>query len=164
VRAPIPSLIVLCGLAATGCNSPRKPSATPPQAVDEVHAINVLSPPMAADWDGRGGPDGLSVSVHLWQADRVLPVTGRGTLVFTLYEGIIRAGDLDKAKPFQTWTFPGDQLPRYVGRSIAGWGYAFRLPWSRTPGTSAVTLVVRFVPARGAPVQAQPIIIAVRET
>ena len=162
MRSRVAPLVWLLAAASGGCVAPNAPTATPPQAVDEVDAISVLSQPTASDWDGRGGPDGLSVSVHLWQSGRDLPVTARGRLEFVLYEGVIHAGDLPAAKPFERWTFPGPSLPRHLGRSIAGWGYAFRLPWSRPPTTSAVTLTARYVSPKGRPVPAQqPTVIAV---
>jgi len=159
------SMAVVLAAALGGCNLPTKPSATPPPTVDEVNAISVLSPPNASDWDGRGGPDGLSVSVHLWRGDRELPVTVRGRLEFVLYEGVLHAADLPDAKPLQRWSFPGASLPRHLGKSIAGWGYAFRLPFSRMPATSAVTLMTRYVSPAGRTVSArEPAVFIVRST
>ena len=164
-----PALILwpalLLAAAAGGCVPPAGPTATPPAAVDEVDAIVVLSAPVASDWDGRPGPDGLNISVHLWRADRNLPVTARGRLEFVLYEGVLHAADLPTARPLESWSFPGQVLPRHLGRSIAGWGYAFRLPWSRPPSTSAVTLMTRYVSPAGRtlPVE-QPTVVTVRGT
>ena len=119
----------LLALWPAGCTGPERVTSTPPQAVGDVDDILVLADPVAANWDGQVGSDGLDVGVLLFRHDRKLPVTVKGTLELRLYEGVVRAEDLSKARPLRTWRFDSAQLRSLLGRTPAGWGYALRLPW-----------------------------------
>ncbi|OPX22416.1 MAG: hypothetical protein B1H04_05030 [Planctomycetales bacterium 4484_123] len=153
----------LLALWQVGCTGPEKVASTPPQAVEEVDDILVLADPVAANWDGQAGADGLDVGVLLFRRDRKLPVTVKGTLEMRLYEGVVRAEDLPQARPLRTWRFDAAQLRALLGRTPAGWGYALRLPWGPTrPATSSVTLTARYVAPSGRTVHAPPVAIATR--
>lgn len=150
----------LCaGLA--GCNSAASISATPPPAVGQVDSILVQTLPAAVNWDGQPGPDGLEARVYLFQYDRKLPVAAKGTLEFTVYEGILRAEGIAEAKPFYSWRFDGETLKEHLTRSAVGWGYTVRLGWgAAAPAASAVTLLSRYLPPEGRPIVARPITLA----
>jgi len=153
----------LLALWPAGCTGPERVTSTPPQAVGDVDDILVLADPVAANWDGQVGSDGLDVGVLLFRHDRKLPVTVKGTLELRLYEGVVRAEDLSKARPLRTWRFDSAQLRSLLGRTPAGWGYALRLPWGpNRPATSSVTLTARYIAPSGRTVHAPPVAIATR--
>jgi len=149
--------------AMSGCPSgPQKVSKHPPAPVADVEGIVPLTPPAATNWDGRPGADGLQVSVLLFRRGQGLPVTVRGALECVLYEGIIRSDALADARPWRSWRFEADDLRGRVVRTAYGWGYAVILPWGATPpGTSSVTLVVRYHPPSGPAVVSKATVVPV---
>jgi len=155
---------LLAGAAAiSGCPSgPQQVSKRPPPPVADVEGIVPLTPPAATNWDGRPGADGLQVSVLLFRPGEGLPVTVRGALECVVYEGIIRGDQLTDARPWRSWRFGPDDLRQRVVRTAYGWGYAVILPWGPTgPGTSSVTLVVRYHPPEGPAVASQATVVPV---
>ena len=157
------ALAALLAAALAGCNGPGALTASPPPAVGQVDRV-VLSPvPVASNWDGRPGPDGLEVTVRLFQYRRELPVTVKGTLEFLLYEGVIDAQELPETQPVRTWRFSEDGLREHLHRSMFGWGYSVRLGWaSDVPQTSSVTLLTRYLPPEGPPVVSRPMAVLMR--
>jgi len=158
----VPAALVLL-TAVWGCNGPAgKVSAVPPRAVEQVDQIDVYAAPVAVNWDGRPGPDGIDVRVYLYQYARNLPVLVKGALEFAVYEGVVGADDIGRARPFRRWALDAEQLEQFLGRSMVGWGYNIRLPWApaAAPATSSVTLAARYVPTAGRSVPAAPVTIA----
>jgi hypothetical protein len=147
-----------------GCNTDvrQKVSANPPPPVDEIDRIFRQTSPNAVNWDGKPGPDGLEVCVHLFRHSRDLPVTVGGALQFIIYEGVISEKDLSGAKPLRSWQFTGEELKAHRVRLMMGWGYAMRLNWGRTPPkASSVTLLVRYISPKGRIISASPLTIPI---
>ena len=163
-RANLLGAVAALAAALAGCNGGAATvSATPPRAVDEVDDILILAGPTATNWDNRPGADGLDVNVYLYRYARDLPVIVKGTLEFTLYEGVVRSEDLAEARHFRKWRFDADSLKQCMGHSQAGWGYRIRLSWSpAVPATTSVTLASRYVSRGGRIAYARPITIATR--
>jgi hypothetical protein len=164
-RVVIGSLIlVLTAAVLGGCGSMRRGvSQTPPEPVDRVDAINLWAvPPAAINWDDVPGPDGIQVNVFLYQADRAEPVLIKGTLEFVIFEGRRPREGLEGDTPFRTWTYTEQELATQEMRGPAGWGYMAQLGWGKdVPQSAVVSLFVRYVPPKGAPVASSPIIIPI---
>ncbi len=162
IRRRIMLIIAVASLAGCNTNGPQKVSATPPSPMDEIDRIFLQTSPNAVNWDGKPGPDGLEVCVHMFRLSQALPVTVRGTLRFTIYEGVISEKDLASARPFRSWQFDGEKLKLHRVRLMMGWGYAMRLGWGRNmPTTSSVTLAVEYLPQKGDSVHTNPIAIPI---
>ncbi len=162
IRRSIFLTTVFASLAGCSTDGHQKVSSTPPPPVDEIDRIYLQVSPNAVNWDGKPGPDGLEAWVHLFRLSQPLPVTVRGTLRFTIYEGVISENDLASARPFHSWLFDGEKLKLHQVRLMAGWGYAMRLGWGRNkPTTSSVTLTAQYLPLQGNPVHANPIAIPI---
>ncbi|MCK4626372.1 MAG: hypothetical protein KAV00_13725 [Phycisphaerae bacterium] len=162
IRQSIFLVIVFASLAGCNTNGPKKVSATPPPPVDEIDRIYLQVSPNAVNWDGKPGPDGLEACVHMFRLSQPLPVTVRGTLKFTIFEGVISESNLLSARPFHSWLFDGETLKLHQVRLMMGWGYAMRLGWERNkPTTSSVTLAVEYLPQKGDSVHANPIAIPI---
>ncbi|MBM4017164.1 MAG: hypothetical protein FJ288_02370 [Planctomycetes bacterium] len=159
------SLLLAAALClAAGCGGPqRSVSRMPPKPVDRVDAIDLWAvPPAAINWDDVPGPDGVQVSVYLYQASRAEPVLVRGNLEFTMYEGRRPREGLQAATPLRTWQYGEQELATRETRGPAGWGYAAQLGWGRdVPPSSVITLTARYVPPVGPPVTSAPVVIAV---
>ena len=162
IRRIIFLTIVFASLAGCNTSGQRKVSPNPPPPVDEIDRIFLQTSPNAINWDGKPGPDGLEVYVHLFRYSKGLPVTVRGSLEFVLYEGVIGVKDLASAKPFRSWRFNGKELNSHRIRIMTGWGYAMRLGWGQAaPTASAVTLLVRYISPKGRSVCSDPIAIPI---
>ena len=157
-------LAVAAAAALAGCNGKTETvSPQPPAPVAKVDRILMHVVPVALNWDGQPGPDGLGLAMQLYQYARPLPVTGTGSIEFTMYEGVVRGANLASARPFRTWLFTPRDLEGLLACSAAGWGYSIRLGWGkRPPTTSSVTLLARYTPPAGPPVATAPVVIPVR--
>ena len=155
-------VIVFASLAGCNTDGHQKVSSTPPRPVGEIDRMVLQASPNAVNWDGKPGPDGLEVCVHMFRLSQPLPVTVRGTIRFTIYEGVISEKDLVSAKPFHSWLFDGDKLKLHRVRMMTGWGYAMRLGWgSNKPTTSSVTLAAEYLPQKGNSIHTNPIAIPI---
>jgi len=132
----------------------------PPHAVDIVDRIEILSLPAAINLDTVPGPDGLRVQVYLFQYAQDQPVTAAGTLEFLVFDRKVGAGEIYTVQPFETWSFQGEQLGRYLGRSLIGWNYSMELRWQTSPAARTLTLVARYTPPAGQPVHSSPVMIS----
>lgn len=147
-------LAILLALAAasTGCG-PQGQSVSmrrPPQPVNQVDRIELFSSIAAINFDSEPTPDGIQVRVLLYQLSQPHPVLVRGTLDFLLFEGKISAAEFSASRPFRRWRFDAEILPRYLARSIVGWGYAMELRWpERAPRAGRITLVARYESPQG---------------
>ena len=126
--------------------------ATPPAVTDRADYLLLQVMPVAVDWDGRPGPDGLELSALLFQSEAKMPVLGDGTMEFAIYEGILTNQQIAQAKPFYQWRFTTAELVQAQQRTQVGWG-------DRVPRTGSVTLTARFVPKNGPPVYSSPVVI-----
>ena len=154
---------LLAGLAAAapGCVEPD--ASLKPVRVTHVDEVTLFALPAALNWDNRPGPDGVQIIVHLYRHPPAAPVLATGALEFLLFEGPIPRDKLPTAKPFHVWPFTASQLEPYVGRSMAGWGYALRLPWgSNVPTSASITLAARYIPSAGPPLYSAPTTIAMK--
>jgi hypothetical protein len=160
IPAALPAALAVA-LTACGCAGPNQQvPLTPPPPVDQVDAIHVQCSPVPVNWDGRPGADGLRVLVLLFRRGGDLAITGSGAVEFGLYEGQLGAGELDSVKPAHAWRFEGQALRACLTRTIFGWGYAMQLGWGAdAPTTSSLTLVARYLPAKGAPRTYGPLVI-----
>ena len=158
---PMAFFISVALAALAGCKAgPQKISAVPPAAVDTVDAMHVQCSYAPINWDGRPGPDGLMVLVLLFRQSRALPMTVRGTIEFSLYQGVVSTDEISDVKPAYSWLFQGARLQACQTRTVWGWGYTMRLGWgSAAPTASSVTLLVRYVPEKGAPLRSDAIVI-----
>ena len=162
IRRSIFLAIIFASLAGCNTDGHQKVSSAPPRPVDEIDRIFLQTSPNAVNWDGKPGPDGLEVCVHMFRLSQPLPVTVRGTLRLTIYEGVISKKDLVSARPFRSWLFSGEELKAHRVRLMMGWGYAMRLGWgANKPTTSSVTLAIEYLPLQGNPVHANPIAIPI---
>jgi hypothetical protein len=156
-------LAVAAGCGGTTSRTVRGVSQTPPKPVDSVDAIDLwAAPPAAINWDDQPGPDGVQVSVFLYQSDHAEPVLVKGTIEFLMFEGRKARESLATAKPLRMWSYGVTELATQQVRGPAGWGYAFQLGWGKdVPQSAVITLIVRYVPAAGAATYSEPMVISV---
>jgi hypothetical protein len=154
--------LLAVALAAAGCNinNGRGGSA---RVVDQADHVELwANPPVAINWDQDPAPDGVRVSVLLYQTSAAAPVLIKGTLEFLMFDGRIPDGSLASAKPLQTWSFTEQELATRQVATMVGWGYDVQLGWGRNvPAASAVTVIVRYKSPKGPVISSAPTIIAV---
>jgi len=163
--------LAIVSVSAAGCSRAAwswpwgRPAGAPPNPVDSVDHIDLWAvPPAAINWDDMPGPDGVQVSVLLYQEATPQPVRVKGSLEFSMWAGRLHGSDIATAQPFQTWSFDARELIALQIRGPAGWGYGARLGWgSKRPNSQVVTVRARYVPLNGSPVSSAPILIAMPE-
>ncbi len=139
LRAPVSWVVAAVGFvsfAIGGCQS-----AQTPMHPEGVADLFVLSAPQPEDWDDDGKPDGITVKVITVSSEGKFIKT-EGEVVFHLYEGTHRDGDLPPL-PHKTWKAKGKQLEAHWKEGALP-GYVFRLNWGELPlkGSAAVLEVV----------------------
>ncbi len=159
--------IALCigtlGLIGCGDQAGKANMLQPPELVQRVDAITLMSMPSAINFDHIPGPDGLRVQAMLFQAGRDEPVLGSGKLQFLLYENKITPSQLHTLQPLLTWTYSGQKLARHTGKGMVGWGYAMELRWgSRRPKSKTISVAARYVFPDRRSIYSSPIVIAMR--
>ncbi len=151
-------------LAAAGCVQARNPY-TPPEPVDQVDAIELwANSPEAVSWSNTLAPDGVRVSVFLYQYrwGKVKAVLVKGALEFQMFDGRVNEADLGTAKPMQTWVFQDQELSAHEVSGPPGWGYAAQLGWGRNvPKLSRVTVVACYKSPNGMAYFSKPLVIGV---
>jgi len=166
MRPAAPIALMAAAVLVGGCpqNGNVAVSRTPPPPVSQVDKVSPeVVHSMPVNWDDRPGPDGLQVRVHFFRLDRDLPVTVSGTVEFVLYEGRLSTGDVRSARPFRSWAFPQEALPRQISRSRYGWCYAMQLGWGmHVPRSGVVTLIARYLPPDGPAVLSSPMLVAMK--
>lgn len=151
------------GLIGCGDQAGRSNMHQPPELVQRLDAITLMSMPSAINFDHIPGPDGLRVQALLFQTGRDEPVLGSGKLQFLLYENKVTASQLRTLHPLLTWTYSGQKLARHAGRSMVGWGYAMELRWGpRPPKSKIISLAARYIFPDGRSIYSSPIVIAMR--
>lgn len=153
--------LLAAGIAGCDAQSRGRRLSRPPKPVVRVDRIEVLSTPVALNFDSRPGPDGVAVKVYLFRVDRPEPVTVEGRLELMLYDQKISSSDLHTREPFHVWRLGPDELAMYLSRGIVGWRYAMDLRWgSRRPRGGTISLVVRYLSPEGPAVYSDPVAIA----
>ena len=152
-------LVVAAAVAAVGgCEPPGKVSRMMPRPVADIDRLGIHVGVAAMSWDEEPGPDGVFVKVYCYQLHQPKTVTVKGVLEFLLFEGSVSASTIDKAEPFQTWKFTGEQLSAHAVRSMVGWGYAMQLAWDKdVPKAGKITLLARYISATGVQTFSAPV-------
>jgi hypothetical protein len=112
-------------------------------AVDQLHLLTI---PLAINLDNVPGSDGFAIKVYASRAGEPKPVAiPRGSIEILMYDGVIRATDLETARPLRTWTFAGDELRGRQYSTSIGVGYQFALPWGDAkPTADRITVLARY--------------------
>jgi hypothetical protein len=146
-----------CGPSAPGPDAGH--AALPPEA-DRVDGMNLLAMPTAITFGQSARPNGVGVRLYLYQdnAGKVVPVSAKGEVRFSMYEGSLRPEDIPTAKPLHTWQLGASELHACLRRDAYGlWCYQIPLPWGAdVPKGPAVTLVARYRSLAGAVVASSP--------
>jgi hypothetical protein len=153
-------LLACCLLAA--CSSPH-PGRPADKEDTEITELNVFSAPVAVNFDGIPGPDGLSLRIYAGNprdAKRVAITSGK--LEILLFLGLVRGEEIISTKPWFTWDYPTDRLARCAQRTSVGVSYVVTPLWAKeAPATNRVTCVVRYVRPTGSPLYSSPVVIFV---
>ena len=150
-------ILPLAAAAAAGCNDARNTQGV--LTVDRVDSVELRTDITALNWDSQPGPDGVRAMIRFWKVDNDVPsaVAVKGTLAFDLYLGVVGGDSLAAQTPFQTWTFPADQLARVRTTDLGLTCYPIVLAWGRhVPTADRVTLVAKYVPLSGPAVYSVP--------
>jgi len=153
--------VLACGLLG-GCASPRASSA-PRNVGLEITELNLFSAPMAVNFDGVPGPDGLSLRLYAGNPRELkrLPITA-GQLEILVFDGLVRGEALVSTQPWQSWSYTPQQLARAAQKTSVGVSYVLTPLWKGSPPASKqVTCVARFVRPSGKPLYSSPVIIFV---
>ena len=149
-------LLVALLLLGAGC-------ATGPGSRSGIDSLHLFSVPVALDLDGAPGPDGFGATIYASAA-----ATAKGLLIangkmeMLMFDGTMAAEAGTNAAPKRVWTFTSAELKDHLVQTALGVGYRFTLSWSDTPPLqNRITIVARYVPSRGRPVQSSPATIAV---
>jgi hypothetical protein len=112
-------------------------------AVDQLHLLTI---PLAINFDNTTGADGFAIKVYASRASEPKPVAiSRGSVEIMMYDGVVRATDLEKARPLRTWTFATDALREHQYRTSIGTGYQFALAWGDAkPAADHITVLARY--------------------
>jgi len=143
---------IALSVAAAGCNGLGRRGAGPP-TVDRVDRVDlILNSPAVVDWDGRGGPDGVSVRLYLYQIDKgkVRTVVGSGAFEFFLYEGVVGRAAVE-GPPFHRWRFTAEQMREHLAADMYRlWCHPLLLQWGdHVPAAANVTLIARYTAPDG---------------
>jgi hypothetical protein len=142
--------------AAAGCVGPND-VPQPAPSVDQM----VVQADLLSGSGGAGGIAGLQATVYFFRNGQAMPVTVEGGLELAVYEGVVSHDALAEARPFKLVRLTSRELGQYVGKSMVGWGYRVPAIWGKdAPAASAVTLVTRYLPARGPIVSGAPVTIS----
>jgi hypothetical protein len=158
LRSVLPVAALCLGLSGwVGCSSP--PSARS----GDIQEINLLSAPMALNFDSLPGPDGVSLRIYVGNArePKCLSITS-GTLEVLLYDGLVSADKLATTRPLHLWKYSADELGRLAQRTSVGWSYVLTPLWGADkPTVNRATVVARYVPAQGPGIYSSPVSIFV---
>ena len=122
-----------------------------------IEAIHVFALPVALNLDNSPGPDGFGVTIYASAATpaKGLPITG-GKLEILMFDGARRAEQITNAAPSQVWAFTTEDLKDHMVKTSLGTGYRFTPRWTNAPPQKGrITIVARYAPARGAPIQSE---------
>jgi hypothetical protein len=139
-------LLFACGCATTGGGG---------SSVDELHLLTI---PLAINFDTEPGADGFAIKVYASRASDPKPVSmPRGSMEILMYDGVVRAADLEKARPLRTWSFAADALRDHQYRTSIGVGYQFALAWGDArPAADHITVLARYRSPEGQVIASLP--------
>lgn len=106
----------------------------------------------------RGGVNspGLAGRLYLFGPEMGFPMAGDGQVIVDLYDPTQKA-DNGEMKPLERWVLGPEALKPCLRRDTIGWGYTLLLPWGTyKPDLAQVVLKVRYAPAKGVPIYANP--------
>lgn len=151
------SLALLLGTLG-GCAGDGASRGNASAGSDRVSAVSLYGLPVAFSTTGGDTPMSFQVGVLFFRQDEPQAVRVRsGQVEFYLYEGRYRPGVGEQVKPFQFWRLSAAEIEPFAVRSLPGWGYQLALPVQGKPPTSnVVTLIARFRPLTGNPVDSEP--------
>jgi hypothetical protein len=153
MRRVITCVLLAAGLAA--CEGP-------PQ-VQTVDHIDLMTPPMASNFDRDPAPDGIQTRVFLYSGSQsVQTVKGSGTLELLLFDGRVGLHQAAVLPPLRAWSFSPEELDAMTVKWNSLWCYQMSLRWGEArPQTSVVTLVARYTAPNGRVTYSEPVPIPV---
>ena len=155
------TIVLLAALTAAGCPGPERITPSPSKPVISIDNVTLfVTPPAVLNWDDKPGPDGVRIAIFCFQKAQGISVTVSGSLEVQLYEqnGDKSMTELEKAAPFQTWSFSAQELPRFLVRADCGWGYAIQLGWGdHVPTSDKISLRARYKSPSGEVVYSDPL-------
>jgi hypothetical protein len=123
-------------------------------AIDEVHLFGL---PVTVNLDGIPGADGFAVRVYANKnGDAKGATINAGILEVLMFDGIVRTDDLMANQPTQSWKFGPKQLANFKDKTSLGMSYRFALRWQKAPTRGHITVVARYVSAKGELVYSAP--------
>jgi hypothetical protein len=158
--AGLAGLLICCLLAA--CSSPQ--SASPAaKAGPEITELNLFSAPVAVNFDGVPGPDGLSLRLYAGNPRDLKRVAiASGQVEILLFDGLVRGEALVSTQPWQAWTYTPQQLARAAQKTSVGVSYVLTPLWKGAPPASKqVTCVARYLRPSGKALYSSPVILFV---
>jgi len=135
----------------------------PSRRSDAITEINVLSAPVALNFDSLPGADGLSLRIYPANATqpKCPPIT-EGTLEILLYDGVVTSTEMATAKPLHVWSYPAEKLVRHLQTTSIGASYVMTPVWGADkPGRTRVTVFVRYLRPSGRKVYSSPAVVSV---
>jgi hypothetical protein len=157
--------VAALGLTACATGGGRKERASTGRGGTAIQEINLFSAPVALNFDGIPGPDGLSLRIYAGnpREPKSLPIK-RGALEVIVYDGMLSAAQVGPAAPLHVWSYPAEDLPRYSRTGSIGISYLLTPLWGKDkPTKNRATVVVRYVPAEGPKIYSSPTVIYVPE-
>jgi hypothetical protein len=146
----------------TGCASGRSAGgASPGGPSGAIQELSLFSAPVAVNFDGLPGPDGLSLRVYAGNAQlpKSLPIK-TGTLEVLMFDGLIKAEEAATAKPLHVWSYPATDLIGYGQKTSIGMSYVLTPLWGKDkPTKNRVTVLVRYLPPQGITLYSAPTVI-----
>ena len=148
------ALVTACH--AAGCNFASRPG--------QIVRVDLQTTFIAVKPKAGTGPAELPIRVFLYEVspDRpgeVRAVKARGMLHLLLYKGRVPKSALGTAELIRLESFTPDALPDHLTKTLVGWCYVMRLA---VPDTDAVTVVARYRPPTGPPLESEPTTVAIR--
>ena len=145
------ALLLLAMIVGSACKD------TPLRSTGKIVQLNLMTVPIALDFDDRAGPEGISVKVYASASDAPKPVRLReGTLELLLFDG-----------PFQRQAPPPPVLRRFQYSvpellpheftARLGVGYQFNLAWgTNLPTQRIMSVAARYTSGQGQVVLSRP--------
>ncbi|HAM73689.1 MAG TPA: hypothetical protein DCM86_18805 [Verrucomicrobiales bacterium] len=150
--------MLISGLLMSGCASGPGSSSSGAGRGGEIGEVVLFAVPVAVELDDKPGPDGIAVRVYASAVGKARGIPIRsGTLEIQMFDGVLKPGEPISQAPRRSWKFKADQLRSIASTSQLGVGYRFALAWQDTPPAgSHVSVLARYLPPKGAPLQSPP--------
>ena len=157
-------LACVCGLMLTACVSDRPaPGRRPSSGRGPVRQLHLWTGPTALNLDQAPGADGFAIRVYASSAKSAATVAiANGTLEILMFDGALKEEPPEGTKPLRVWTYSASELKPYTQRGAVGVLYMLTLPWGDSkPTQERITVMARFHPEKGAPIDSGPSTISV---